>query len=63
MTMELTQEEVVTKLLLKHEILKKTMNDLGKTSTHDLGSYLKSIPKDELSLNINESSKYCFINV
>ena len=48
MTAELTAEEIVTKLLSSHEILKPNIKNINISSPHDLGEYLNNLPEEEI---------------
>ena len=71
MTAELTAEQVVTKLLSSHEILKKENDSFCITNFMDLSDYLKNLPPEEINENrrattsthplVEGTSKYTFI--
>ena len=66
MTVELTQEEIVTNLLSSNEILKRNKEKFYITSPLNLGEYLSNLPENEIetksTLNKeNKNFKYTFI--
>lgn len=63
MTKELTQEEIVTKLLSSNEILKNTKEDNAYvTSVVNLGEYLRTLPNESsIETKKTEDTKYTFI--
>ena len=68
MTAELTQEEIVTRLLSSNEILKRTKENFYITSPANLGEYLNNLPEEEIDSSKThllgegvEKFKYTFI--
>jgi len=64
MTLELTQEEIVTNLLSANEIIKNKEISLIKNDSvsSNLGEYLENLPlQNDIDYEITEPEKYTFI--
>ena len=63
MTLELSQETIVTKLLSSNEIIKPENKSFSEDNfMSDLGTYLKNPPKEELPPTIKlDNIQYSFI--
>ena len=63
MSLELTTEEVVTKLLSANEIIKRQKNNFYTNNDMNLGDFLKKIPMNnmETTSETNKNLKYTFI--
>ena len=66
MTTELTSEQIVTKLLSEHQILKHSKGNFYiKNPTETLGEYLVNLPEEEqviLEEAPQKSSRFSFIS-
>ena len=76
MTIELTTEEIVTRLLTSNEILKRNKDNFYMSNPSSLGNYLKNLPHENLPHEslppentklepsvFTKDSKYCFIKM
>lgn len=66
MTVELTQEEIVTNLLSSSEILKRNKEIFHLATPLNLGEYLSNLPEEEIETpsklkKENKDFKYTFI--
>ena len=64
-TAELTSEEIVTKLLSEHQILKRSKENFYLTNqTGSLGEYLLNLPEDETIIEESSAkdSRFSFIS-
>ena len=64
-TAELTSEEMVTKLLSEHQILKRSKENFYLTNqTGSLGEYLLKLPEDETIIEESSAkdSRFSFIS-
>lgn len=61
--MSTTTEQIVTNILSSNEILMRKEENLCFASPVDLGSYLKSLPPEEIVQEtlVEKSTKYTFI--
>lgn len=63
MTLELSQEAIVTRLLSSNEIIKPVKDDFVEGDfMSNLGDYLKNVPKEELPPTVKlDNIQYSFI--
>ncbi len=61
--MSTSTEHIVTNILSSNEILMRKEENLCLVSPIDLGSYLKSLPPEEIvqETSVEKSTKYTFI--